>query len=605
MKTSHFKRRLASYLHKISKFLLIALGLILLGVIYYLLATAGPRRITDDLPKTDNVNDPALTELSQQVDDLEKQYQQVAAAGLQTPEALAALENAVEKQRELVRRLPLSSYEQASRLRQLEIKRDSARAKDSLTRIAQLEREGTAAAERGDSTQALADLTEALRLQREINGTQAATQYKNYLRETSLATAIAAIEVAPINKQKEAALENYRAALKEKRWQDALTSLTAARDLQAKINYDSPRTRYTDIQALEKLDGEIASLNATDAIIEVEKLEKAAAEAELIADYPKAADLYAQAAARQREINTAYPRSRFVSSPRVEEFETKQQTALSRDIDHQLTALEPTIAEALSRRHVVVAQEQLATAIALIEKLETAYPRSRLQNPARKLKLAYLNVKKVSLSDLQDAVYTRIALVPGLATLQFGSTEVTQHLYEQVMNTNPSRNRVAGSTLPVESVSWNEAIEFCSRLSWIMGVKVRLPTEAEYLAALKGGPGGIRAKDSSPPSTGEAGSLASNDYGIHDLLGNVAEWLASSADDKDATHIGGSYLDAPETLTPAAPPKGRLPKNERSRHIGFRIVIDAPAITGTIAAIKAAKKAAVEIENHDETELEP
>lgn len=573
MMKTHFRRRFASFLRKTNRILFIALGLSILGVIYYLLATAGPRRMSNSIPTAERIDDPALLELSKEVDSLEKRYQQVADAGLLTDEALKTLQTAVEKQRELVRRLPLTNYAHAARLRQLEIKYDSANAQNTIGRIAQLEREGNYAAEQGDYAQALADLKEALRLQREINGTQASVQYKNYLRETSLGQTISSLEVAPINQQKEAALQTYRDALAKKRWKDALVSLTAARDFQAKINYDHPRTRYTDLQALEKLDDEIASLNATDAVIEVERLEKSAADAELVADYAKAADLYAKAASRQREINTTYPRSRFVSSPRVEEFEIRQQTALSQDTERQLSALDKIINDSLTKRHIVIAKDLLAKAIVLVEKFDTEFPRSRLQNPERKLRLSYLNVKKDHLEAIQDLVYERVAIIPGLPNLQFGSMEITQELYELVMNTNPSRTR--GPTLPVESVNWNDAMEFCSRLTWILGSPVRLPAEAEYRAALKGGSGGIRAKTGDTQAAGETGSLDPNEYGVHDLLGNVAEWLPAEPEASDASHIGGSYTDELEALKASEPPKGQLTKSTRSRHIGFRIVIAA------------------------------
>ena len=57
-----------------------------------------------------------------------------------------------------------------------------------------------------------------------------------------------------------------------------------------------------------------------------------------------------------------------------------------------------------------------------------------------------------------------------------------QALYSLIMGANPSRNQ--GDTLPVDSVSWNESKDFCERLSWILGKRVRLPTENEFREAL-------------------------------------------------------------------------------------------------------------------------
>ncbi len=65
------------------------------------------------------------------------------------------------------------------------------------------------------------------------------------------------------------------------------------------------------------------------------------------------------------------------------------------------------------------------------------------------------------------------------------ATEVTQAQYQQVMGKNPSEFK--GATKPVESVVWNDAIEFCRKLSEQEGVEYRLPTEAEWEYACRAG----------------------------------------------------------------------------------------------------------------------
>lgn len=66
-----------------------------------------------------------------------------------------------------------------------------------------------------------------------------------------------------------------------------------------------------------------------------------------------------------------------------------------------------------------------------------------------------------------------------------GKYEVTQALWQAVMGSNPSNFK--GDNLPVEKVSWNDCQEFISKLNSMTGRKFRLPTEAEWEYAARGG----------------------------------------------------------------------------------------------------------------------
>ncbi|MCK4872152.1 MAG: formylglycine-generating enzyme family protein [Phycisphaerales bacterium] len=191
-----------------------------------------------------------------------------------------------------------------------------------------------------------------------------------------------------------------------------------------------------------------------------------------------------------------------------------------------------------------------------------------------------------------------------------GATEVTQDQYEQVTGSNPSKFRDEGD-LPVEKVSWEDAAEFCRRLSEREGKTYRLPTEAEWEYA-------CRAGTTTPFSFGETistevvnydgrevygkgiagvyrratlpvGSLGSNAWGLYDMHGNVWEWCADWYSD-------ASYGQSPKR-NPTGPANGRLrvlrgghwvsyPQYCRSAHrfgatprhrfatIGFRVVME-------------------------------
>ncbi len=169
---------------------------------------------------------------------------------------------------------------------------------------------------------------------------------------------------------------------------------------------------------------------------------------------------------------------------------------------------------------------------------------------------------------------------------RMGMHEVTQAEYKAVMETNPSWFSKVGHgseevsdldsvRFPVDSVSWEEAVEFCRRLSAMedeqqAGRDYRLPTEAEWEYACRGGtttafhfgfeldgrqancngnhPYGTRTKAPLLGHTARPGSYQPNAFGLYDMHGNVYEWCADWYDD-------GYYAKSPED-DPHGPPHG-------------------------------------------------
>ena len=119
--------------------------------------------------------------------------------------------------------------------------------------------------------------------------------------------------------------------------------------------------------------------------------------------------------------------------------------------------------------------------------------------------------------------------------------EVTQEEYEAMMGVNPSAFR--GANLPVESVSWDDAVAYCRKLTLrdqgagriTDGQAYRLPTEAEWEYAARAGTTGARYGEldaiawygiNSDNSTHEVRQKTPNAWGLYDMLGNVWEWCS-------------------------------------------------------------------------------
>ncbi len=143
------------------------------------------------------------------------------------------------------------------------------------------------------------------------------------------------------------------------------------------------------------------------------------------------------------------------------------------------------------------------------------------------------------------------------------ATEVTQAQYQLVVGENPSH--FTGDARPVDSVTWDEAVAFCDKLSARAGEQsagrvYRLPTEAEWEYACRAGTGtafslgptlpGTKAnsRQSGFLATIDVGILPANPLGLFDVHGNVAEWCQD--------WYGAEYYLASNAIDPTGPPTG-------------------------------------------------
>lgn len=174
-----------------------------------------------------------------------------------------------------------------------------------------------------------------------------------------------------------------------------------------------------------------------------------------------------------------------------------------------------------------------------------------------------------------------IVLVKISTTLWAGKYEVTQDAYQKVMNSNPSA--FSGKDKPVDSVSWNDAVSFCGKLTEMDQSHHELPVDYAYSLPTQvqwqslGDNATLNdAVTSLPPShhssTESVGSLGANSLGLYDMRGNVMEWCLDPQDKPFRVLRGGAWdtFDEPSTrleFLHYAPPE------ESKNDYGFRVIL--------------------------------
>ncbi|MFE9535553.1 formylglycine-generating enzyme family protein [Streptomyces sp. NPDC006691] len=202
---------------------------------------------------------------------------------------------------------------------------------------------------------------------------------------------------------------------------------------------------------------------------------------------------------------------------------------------------------------------------------------------------------RVTLSDRRTQRSWQVDLPP----YRLGAYPVTQARYAEVTGARPSTAR--GDRLPVEGVSWMDAVQYCNALSrqqgltpayrvaegegveWdVEGDGYRLPSEAEWEHACRAGTTAARYgpldaiawhRGNSAERPHEVGGRQPNAWGLHDMLGNVWEWCwdVYDAEVYGSYRVlrGGGWFDEPWSCRASV--RRRSHPTFRIDDVGFRV----------------------------------
>jgi formylglycine-generating enzyme required for sulfatase activity len=173
-----------------------------------------------------------------------------------------------------------------------------------------------------------------------------------------------------------------------------------------------------------------------------------------------------------------------------------------------------------------------------------------------------------------------VKISPGLWA---GKFETTQSAYQKTAHSNPSAFK--GTERPVDSVSWNDAMDFCSKLTAKEqsakelpdGYSYTLPTQDQWQmlmgdASLKDA---VMKLNGNVSSTAPVGSLGANSLGLYDTRGNVMEWCLDSQNNANRILKGGAW-DTWVDINARPDFRWYAPPDEAKNSYGFRVILTDP-----------------------------
>lgn len=452
---------------------------------------------------------------------------------------------------------------------------------DSLRKLSsELEKQAETFANEKKYNEAETHFNDAAALEHQITKEFPLASKKNHARANFLENRAKTMRAIPLQIKAQELKAQGEAALNEANWPKANLCLTEALSIEKILWADYRNVIVSNSSRILRIQDLLSTIGSAPDYERREKYSSEAKAHEQDGNWEAAANLWAQALASQKTIIQNFPRSLYADKETENSLMKNYANASARPqfilLEKDYTELIANIRERKLEHVSLIAKQALRRA----ENILREWPQSTLISEDFIQELRYMDLKAPDIASVQSNFFNLLLPIPGHPNkARMLKTEVSQALYSFVMPFNPSASK--DLNYPVESVDFNDAQEFCRKLSMLIGCEVRLPSQEEFTMAA-GTPNTETVLEHAwliENSSGvihSSGSRKANADGFFDLYGNVAEWVTPSS--KESIKAFESLVAGGDCQTPvyAFPDEifKKVPRSEKSRTRGFRVVIE-------------------------------